>query len=224
MLLPRTYTVCKNPDTHINPCFSAIEGNLSDRVLQIASDQQERDVPLKSGISSGIRGSQGQFSPAGCFSCQLPSCMVFLWDTTWELCRRDNTVLCQLIFLARFHGPEEQKTCADVGGKVWPCVFSWKANSVSLSVVLSLYILLNKTEVENYTFLKNVLWAVMHALMVFYKYCLLYHTLAFLFPLFLQVSKPASKSNCPNSVLLLSTDKSCKLGNILSVSFEPPAL
>lgn len=129
MLLPRTHTGCKKPNTETIPCFSSIEGNLSDTVLQIASDQREGDVPLKSGISSGICGSQGQLSPAGCFSCQLPSCMFFLWDTTWELCRRDNTVLCQLIFLARFHGPEEQKTCADVGGEIWPCVFSWKASS-----------------------------------------------------------------------------------------------
>lgn len=55
----------------------------------------------------------------------------------------------------------------------------------------------------------------MHILLLFCKRCLLYGTLAFLFLVFLQVNRPASKSNCPHSVLLLSTDKSCKLGDIL---------
>lgn len=64
----------------------------------------------------------------------------------------------------------------------------------------------------------------MQILLLLCKCCLLYHTLAFLLPLFPQVSKPASKSNCPHSVLLLSTDKSCKLGNTLSVYFKPSAL
>lgn len=173
--MPRTYTGCKNPDTQIIPCFSAIEGNLSDTVLQIASDQW--DVPLKSGISSGICGSQGQFSPAGCFSCQLPSHMVFLWDTTWELCRRDNTVLCQLIFLARFHGPEEQKTCRCRRRDLALCIFlKSKLYSAQLLVALSLYIFTNKTEVENHVFFKDVSYAIMHVLLLFCKCCLLYHT------------------------------------------------
>lgn len=105
------------------------------------------------------------------------------------------------------------------------CIFlKSKLYSAQLLVALSLYIFTNKTEVENHGFFKDVSYAIMHVLLLFCKCCLLYHTLAFLFLLFLQVSKPASKSNCPHSVLLLLTDKSCKLGNILSAYFKPPAL
>lgn len=52
----------KNPNARMSPSFSSIEGNLSDRILQLASDQQEREVLLKSDKSSGICGSQGQLS------------------------------------------------------------------------------------------------------------------------------------------------------------------
>lgn len=59
---------------------------------------REREVPLKYEIPLGSVGVKDSFLQAGSFSSQLPSCMVFLGDTTWELCRRDNMVLCQLIF------------------------------------------------------------------------------------------------------------------------------
>lgn len=59
----------------------------------------------------------------------------------------------------------------------------------------------------------------MHTLLLLCKCCLFYRTVAFLFPLFSWVSRPASKSNCPHSVLL-TKDKSWELGNIFSVYFR----
>lgn len=96
----------------------------------------------------GSVGVKASIPQAGSFSSQLPRCVVFLWDATWELCRADNTVLCRLIFPGIFPWAWRAEN-------MWrtrredpqPCVFSWKAGSVpqQLMVIFSLYIFNNKT-------------------------------------------------------------------------------
>lgn len=150
--------------------FSSIEGNLSDRILQIVSDQQEREVPLKSEIPLGSVGVKDSFLQAGSFSSQLPSCMVFLGDTTWELCRRDNMVLCQLIFPGMFPWAwRAENMWRSRREDLALCIFLKSSLcSTQLLVVLSLYIFPNKKrsmKLLNY-FTKDVVWAIMHILLL----------------------------------------------------------